>query len=230
MQSTIRSRVLSKIKNSPPAQRIKSLRSSGRRWVLPLIVLALLGLVGGAFYLLQMLTGGAENLTYSGTIEATEIRMAAEGGGRIDKIEVVEGELVEEGQTLAVVRGEKIRSPISGTVLYRLAEPGEFAAPGSPLVIISNLDALTLTVYLPEDIYGKVHLGQSCHVYVDSYPGEVFAGTVNRIADQAEFTPRNIQTVENRKNTVYAVRISLAPAGGKLKPGMPADARFLFEH
>jgi len=61
---------------------------------------------------------------------------------------------------------------------------------------------------------------------VDAFPGQVFKGSVRRIADRAEFTPRNVQTVEGRKSTVFAVVLALDPSGGKLKPGMPADVTF----
>lgn len=116
-----------------------------------------------------------------------------------------------------------LTAPVSGVVLTRAVEPGELAAPGSTLLIVAQLDHLTLTVYIPEDEYGKVHLGQKLDVTVDSFPGEVFPGTVSYIAGQAEFTPRNIQTVKSRKITVFAVRLELDNMDGKLKPGMPAS-------
>jgi HlyD family secretion protein len=88
------------------------------------------------------------------------------------------------------------------------------------------LDNLTITVYLPEDRYGEIRLGQSAQVQVDSYPGESFAAEVVHIADQAEFTPRNVQTAEGRRTTVFAVRLKINVDDGKLKPGMPADVSF----
>jgi hypothetical protein len=83
-----------------------------------------------------------------------------------------------------------------------------------------------LTVYLPEDSYGKVKLGQAAQVAVDSYAGVTFSASVVRIADQAEFTPRNVQTVEGRRTTVYAIKLDVPNPDGKLKPGMPADVTF----
>jgi HlyD family secretion protein len=88
---------------------------------------------------------------------------------------------------------------------------------------IAPLDALTLKIYVPENRYGQVSLGQNYPVTVDSFPGMTFGGRVSFISDQAEFTPRNVQTKDSRETTVYAVKLNLAPAGGKLKPGMPAD-------
>ena len=119
-----------------------------------------------------------------------------------------------------------IASPIDGVVLARSVEPGEYAAPGGALLVVGNLNALTIIVYVPEDRLGEVSLGQTAGVTVDSWPGETFNGTVEHIADQAEFTPRNVQTVEGRKTTVFAVRLSIANPEAKLKPGMPADVAF----
>ncbi|MCS6826582.1 MAG: hypothetical protein NZ553_08230, partial [Caldilinea sp.] len=74
--------------------------------------------------------------------------------------------------------------------------------------------------------YGRIELGATYPVTVDSFPGEVFTGTVRHIADRAEFTPRNVQTTDNRKTTVFAVKLDLGAGAGKLKPGMPADVHF----
>jgi multidrug efflux pump subunit AcrA (membrane-fusion protein) len=88
------------------------------------------------------------------------------------------------------------------------------------------LDDLTITVYVPEDRIGQVLLGEKAKVNVDSFPGEAFGATVTYISDQAEFTPRNVETVSGRKNTVFAVKLKLDDASGRLKPGMPADITF----
>ncbi len=117
-------------------------------------------------------------------------------------------------------------APTAGRVLSRSIEPGETVVPGAALLVIGDLDRLTLTVYVPEDRLGEVVVGESVSITVDSFPGEQFAGTVGRIADQAEFTPRNVQTVEGRKTTVFAVDLALEPSDGRLKPGMPADVVF----
>ncbi len=119
-----------------------------------------------------------------------------------------------------------INAPVAGTVITRAIEPGEVVSPGAALMEIADLEHLTVTVYVPEDRYGQVSLGQAVEVVVDSFPGEVFTGSVSRIADQAEFTPRNVQTVEGRTSTVFAVELALEGSGGKLKPGMPADVTF----
>lgn len=93
-------------------------------------------------------------------------------------------------------------------------------------MVVATLDALTLKVYVPEDRYGQVALRQSYPVTVDSFPNETFQATVKNISDKAEFTPRNVQTTDSRKTTVYAITLDLASSDGKLKPGMPADVHF----
>jgi HlyD family secretion protein len=193
-----------------------------------LIILILVVLIVAGIFALQALVGGGKQSTYSGTIEATEIHLGAEASGRVDTVEVKEGDPVAVGQVLAVVHGDRVRSPIDGTVLERAIEPGEFAALGSTIVTVSDLQALKLTVYVPEDRYGQLMLGQRCDVTADSFPGQVFSGTISHIADQAEFTPRNVQTVESRKTTVFAIRFDLDPTEGRLKPGMPADVHCQF--
>ena len=105
-------------------------------------------------------------------------------------------------------------------------EPGSFVAPGSTLLEVGDLGDLTITVFVPEDRYGQLSLGQPATLSVDSFPGETFTGTVVHIADRAEFTPRNVQTVEGRRSTVFAIRLDVDDTSGRLKPGMPADVRF----
>ena len=118
-----------------------------------------------------------------------------------------------------------VRAPADGTVLVRNVNVGEVLSPGASVIVLGKLDTLQITVYLPEDAYGRVKLGQTAKVKVDSWD-ETFAGTVVRIADQAEFTPRNVQTVQGRSTTVYALKLDVPNPDGKLKPGMPADVSF----
>jgi HlyD family secretion protein len=117
-------------------------------------------------------------------------------------------------------------APMDGVILTRNVEPGEFVQPGSSALIMANLEQLTITVYVPEDRYGQISRGQAAIVQVDSFPGETFSAEVIHIAEQAEFTPRNVQTVEGRSSTVFAVKLKVSDPGGKLKIGMPADVTF----
>jgi multidrug resistance efflux pump len=119
-----------------------------------------------------------------------------------------------------------LHAPVGGAILSRAIQPGEVAAPGAVLLVIGQLDELSITVYVPEDRYGAITLGQSAQVSVDSYPGEIFDAQVMQIADQAEFTPRNVQTAEGRKSTVFAVKLNILGDEDRLKPGMPADVIF----
>ena len=91
---------------------------------------------------------------------------------------------------------------------------------------MADLTKLNITVYVPEDRYGEIKLGQKVDVTVDSFPDMVFSATVVKIADEAEYTPRNVQTVEGRTATVIAIKLQVDDPNGNLKPGMPADVVF----
>ena len=119
-----------------------------------------------------------------------------------------------------------VHAPMDGVILTRNAEPGEFVQPGAVAFAMADLNNITITVYVPEDRYGQISLGQKADVTVDSFPGQTFTGEVIHIADQAEFTPRNVQTVEGRSSTVYAIKLNVTDSAGKLKIGMPADVTF----
>jgi HlyD family secretion protein len=117
-----------------------------------------------------------------------------------------------------------LQAPISGLVLERPVHIGEVAMPGAPLLTVADLDSVSLTIYVPEGQLGKVGLGQPVSVTVDAYPDRVFAGTVTFVSGQAEFTPKNVQTKEERVSMVFAVKVKLPNPDHALKPGMPADA------
>jgi len=119
-----------------------------------------------------------------------------------------------------------LTAPMDGVILVRNVEPGEFVQPGAAAFTMANLNELTITVYVPEDQYGNITLGQKASVTVDSFPGQTFEATVTHISDQAEFTPRNVQTVEGRSSTVFAIKLTVKDLEGKLKIGMPADVVF----
>lgn len=119
-----------------------------------------------------------------------------------------------------------ILAPSDGVVLARNIEPGEVLPAGAAALSLARLSDLTITVYVPENRYGEISLGQAAEVTVDSFPGETFSATVIYISDRAEFTPRNVQTDEGRATTVYAIKLRVNDPEGKLKPGMPADVIF----
>ncbi len=126
----------------------------------------------------------------------------------------------------AQIKKLTVFAPMDGVVLTRNVEPGEFVQPGAVALTMADITDLTITVYVPEDRYGEVSLGKTATVSVDSFPDLTFAATVVHIADQAEFTPRNVQTVEGRSSTFYAIKLKVQDPDGKLKIGMPADVVF----
>lgn len=122
-----------------------------------------------------------------------------------------------------------IRAPADAVVLTHSVEHGEVITPGVAVMTLGNVDRMTITVYLAENQYGRVSVGDMASVTADSFPGEDFEAEVIRIADEAEYTPRNVQTEEERQTTVYAVELRVDDQEGKLKPGMPADVVFALE-
>ncbi|MBN1304615.1 MAG: efflux RND transporter periplasmic adaptor subunit [Anaerolineales bacterium] len=122
-----------------------------------------------------------------------------------------------------------VTAPIDGVVLTHSIERGEILQPGMTAMTLGKTDDLTVTVYIAEDRYGQIGLGDAAMLTVDSFPGETFEAVVTRIADQAEYTPRNVQTKEERQTTVYAIELKVTDSQGRLKPGMPADVEFLIK-
>ncbi len=119
-----------------------------------------------------------------------------------------------------------VYAPTTGIVLSRDVEPGEVIQAGAAVLTLAQLDRLTITVYVPEDRYGQIKLGDQATVTLDSFPGKTFLAKVRYIANQAEFTPRNVQTAEGRRTTVFAIELAIDNPKGELKPGMPADVCF----
>lgn len=121
-----------------------------------------------------------------------------------------------------------VYAPMDGVILTRTVEPGEFIQPGAVALTMANLNELTITVYVPEPRLNEIKLGQQAFVTIDVASGEspVFDAEIIHIADKAEFTPRNVQTVEGRSSTVFAVKLKVSDPDGRLKIGMPADVTF----
>lgn len=115
-------------------------------------------------------------------------------------------------------------APIGGIVVKKFIEAGESAAPLSSLVMLSDLSYVDLVIYVSETDLGKVKLGQEASVSVDSFPGKTFTGKVIYISPTAEFTPKNIQTKDERIKLVFAVKIHIPNPNLELKDGVPADA------
>jgi len=135
-------------------------------------------------------------------------------------VEVAEAE--EKRAELAIDECE-IRAPIAGTITARLREAGEVIGPGMPVATLLDTGTITATFFLPDAELGRVQPGMKAELKVDAYPGQVFEGVVRRIATEAEFTPRNVQTREDRDRLVYAVDVDVANPDGTLRAGMPGD-------
>ena len=118
-----------------------------------------------------------------------------------------------------------ITAPSRGTIVARFVDQGEVVTAGSPLFDLVNLDRLYLQVYVPETQIGRLRLGLPAKIYTDAFPDAPFDATVRYIASEAEFTPKEVQTKDERVKLVYAVRLYLeANPDHRLTPGLPADA------
>jgi HlyD family secretion protein len=253
---------------------------------IPLIFIVSFLIIGGlAWYVYQ--NSNNNKLVASGTIEAVEVVVSSQVPGTVSRINVAEGDSLQEGAVIAELDAGRleqalksaqskykiasddlermkklyadkmvspqqyemalanfqmaeaaladariqhndavIAAPISGVILVKAVEKGELASVGTPVVTMADLRVLNLMVYLPEKDVGKVSLGEEVMVSVDSFPGRKFAGKLIYISDRAEFTPKSIQTKDERVTQVFGVKVEIPNPGRELKPGMPADAEF----
>ena len=128
---------------------------------------------------------------------------------------------------LSVLRAKyTLHAPVTGNVLHLAAHDGETAMPGVTLLSLGSLDTVDLVVYVPEPAMGAIHLGETTAVWADAFPRAPFAGDIVWIASQAEFTPKNVQTQNERAQTVFAVRVRIANPAHALKAGMGAEVAF----
>ncbi len=158
---------------------------------------------------------------------ANETERKLRAGSRPEEIEQARARLASADAGVAQfaqqVADAVVRSPVSGVVTEKVAERGEILAPGSRLCIVTDLEDAWLTVYVAEPDLGRIRLGQEAEIVTDD--GQRRAGKVTFVASQAEFTPKNVQTRDERVKLVYKVKIGLENADGLFKPGMPAEAR-----
>ncbi len=171
---------------------------------------------------------------YHGAVAAIEQARAAvdglQAGARPQEIALAQQAVAQARAARAPLDVQlaktQISAPSAGLVTSVALRQGEVAVPGAPLLEIADLTEVTLVVYVPQPVLGRVRLGQTVNVAVDFAPRRSFQGVVTRIADQAEFSLRGLQTEDARASAVFAVEISLPNADRALKPGMPADATF----
>ncbi|MBV2167259.1 MAG: efflux RND transporter periplasmic adaptor subunit, partial [Bdellovibrio sp.] len=117
----------------------------------------------------------------------------------------------------------EIKSPLRGTVLTTYFEPGEMVGPGSKLLTIGNLDEVYAYFYLPHDEISHLKLQQEVTAFLPELEKKPFSGVISFINPEAEFTPKNVQTREERTRLVYGVKVSFQNPEGVLKPGMTLE-------
>ncbi len=162
------------------------------------------------------------------SVTALEQRLSLSDGGT--RPQLIEAQRLEVERSKAVLAASRVlaadtvvTSPISGLVLTKNFENGEYINPGSALVTVGLMNDCWVKIYLPSTQLGLIKIGQPADVKVDSFPDRVFRGEIKEISQSAEFTPRQSITRRERANLVFAVKVKIENADGILKPGMPAD-------
>lgn len=155
-------------------------------------------------------------------IGAERARVVAARATAASQVDVARARVAEIEAQLADTR---IVAPVQGTVMAKLVEPGELVAAGRPIATLVDLDELFVRVYIAERDVGRIQLGSAAGISVDAYPARVFPGVVSEVAQQAEFTPKEVHVKDEREKLVFAVKVRIANPEGVLKPGMPADVR-----
>jgi HlyD family secretion protein len=163
-----------------------------------------------------------------------QYRMVREGPRR-EQVDAGRAQLAQATAAAGAARvgadNTRLAAPFDGVVTVRHHEPGEVIAAGMPVLTIMNRDDRWVRIYVPEDRVGAVSLGEAATIASDAAHGHDVAGTVVFIASQAEFTPKNVQTREERVKLVYAVKVRITgDPQYVLKPGMPADVRLTAAH
>ena len=150
-----------------------------------------------------------------------------EAGARPQEIQAAEARVAAADAQVATLREQiddaAVKAPISGIVTERVVEQGEMVAPRAPLLVITDLDRAWANVFVDEPVVPRLRLGQPASVYTDA-GGDPLPGTITFISPKAEFTPRNVQTAEDRSRLVYRIKVTVDNAGGVLKSGMPIEA------
>ena len=160
--------------------------------------------------------------------QARQQQSLVDVGPRTERIDaqraVVRQAEANVAQVQANLDNAVVTAPFNGIVTVRHREPGESVTPGLPVLTLMNPDDRWVRIYIREDQIGQVHLGESAKITSDSHPGKTYQGRVSFISPQAEFTPRNVQTAEERVKLVYAVKVAIVGDSTlDLKSGVPAD-------
>ncbi|RNC67228.1 MAG: HlyD family efflux transporter periplasmic adaptor subunit [Desulfuromonadales bacterium] len=160
--------------------------------------------------------------------EALEQQKLMHRGPRREQIDAARARHRQAQESLALARTRlgytTVASPIAGIVLAKHAEPGEQVAAGTPVVTVGDIRDTWVRAYIAETDLGRVKVGQKARIKSDTWPDKRYEGTVTFIAQEAEFTPRNVQTEKERVKLVYRIKITVPNPTMELKPGMPVDA------
>lgn len=158
------------------------------------------------------------------TAEANRIELARKRQELVARRAQIEQARGQAGISDAQLNDTVIYAPIDGVVLVKSAEAGEVLAAGTTIVTVGDLDHPWLRAYVGETDLGRVKLGQQVKLSTDSYPGKSYAGTISFISAEAEFTPKQIQTKEERVKLVYRIKVDVDNTAHELKNNMPVDA------
>ena len=149
-------------------------------------------------------------------------------GPRKEKLDQARALVDQAEQTLNQAKQQlsytKLFAPVGGVILTRSAEPGEYLNPSTPVVTLGDLDHPWLRAFINEKDLGRIRLKDKVEVTIDSFPDKKYRGVLSFISSQAEFTPKSVQTFEERVKLMFRIKIDLANPDGELKQGMPADA------
>lgn len=164
--------------------------------------------------------------------QAAEQLNLLEQGPRPERIAAARAQVAQAEAAVATfdatLANSRIQAPFAGVVTLRHREPGEIVGAGAAVVTLMNPDDRWVRIYVPENRLGQVAIGQAAEISSDTFPGKRYAGEVAFIASSAEFTPKNVQTTEERVKLVYAVKVRITgDAEQELKPGLPADVRLV---
>ena len=158
---------------------------------------------------------------------AREALARLQKGSRPEEIDAARARVAAADAQIAIfeksVRDASVVAPVAGVVTQKLVDAGEIVARGTPLVVITDLDHAWANLFVPEPVIPRVKLGQPATVRTDA-GGQPISGTVTYISPKAEFTPRNVQTAEERSKLVYRIKVTVDNRAGVLKSGMPVDA------
>jgi len=143
-----------------------------------------------------------------------------EHGNRVEDIAAAKGALAYDE---ARFRERQVLAPSAASIEVLDVRPGDLIAPNTPIATLLERDQIYVRIYIPETQIGRVHLGQKAQIRVDSFPNQVFDGAVEQINQQAEFLPRNVQTVEERVHQVFGVKVRIDDSSHRVRAGMAAD-------